>query len=498
MIYPDFKKFREWCSSSKMVPVCLEMEGDTETPITLFQKLCKSKNSYLLESVEGGEKWGRYSYIGRNPFMTIRSQGNKVVVNKGNEVIIRTGKALKIIKEIMGDFKTPQIGFLPDFTGGAVGYVGYDVIRDYENLPNVNPDDLKMPDVHLLMTREVIVFDHVRQKVIIIVNVPVSGDPEKMYRDGIDRLDAVRKELLENTPVSGEDRDFPGKMVREYSSNESKQEFMQKVLRAKEYIRNGDIFQVVLSQRLKIRTRVRPFKAYRILRSLNPSPYLFYLDFGDYCLVGSSPELLVKVEGDVVETCPIAGTRPRGRTAEEDMRYAQELLNDEKELAEHLMLVDLARNDIGKIARFGTVEVNRFQYIQKYSHVMHIVSNVRGRMREDCDMFDALEACLPAGTVSGAPKVRAMEIIDELENRKRGVYAGAVGYLGFNGNMDTCIAIRTIIFKDRSAYIQAGAGIVADSDSEREYEETLRKARALMVTINKAEGMYHDCDNRQL
>lgn len=487
MIYPDFKRFKELSKTSTMVPVSQEIEGDLETPITLFKKLCEGKNTYLLESVEGGEKWARYSYIGRNPFMMIKGYGNEVIVNKGGKTIRKSGNVLEIIKMLMDDYKMPPVDDMPDFVGGAVGYIGYDVIRNYEKLENMNFDDIKMPDVHLLLAEELIVYDHVRQKIKIILNIPISSDLENLYKNGMDRLQRIIREIVENGCSMEEDQREKQEETQ-YMSNEKKEDFMKKVLKAKEYIRNGDLFQVVLSQRFQVKTEISPFKAYRILRSMNPSPYMFYIDFEDYQLVGSSPELLVKVKGDVVETCPIAGTRPRGKTLEEDKKFEEELLKDEKEVAEHLMLVDLARNDIGKISNFGTVHVNQFMQIQKYSHVMHIVSNVVGKIRDDCDMYDGLISCLPAGTVSGAPKVRAMEIIDELENRKRGVYAGAVGYLGFNGNMDTCIAIRSMIFKDKTAYIQAGAGIVADSNPESEYTETFRKAKALIETIKKGEG----------
>ncbi|QEK11757.1 anthranilate synthase component I [Crassaminicella thermophila] len=487
MFFPDFEKFKRLSKASKIIPISLEIEGDMDTPITLFKKLCKGKNVYLLESVEGGNKWGRYSYIGRNPIMIIKSYGNKVIVEKGDEVIEKEGNVLNILKNLMNDYKMFKIENMPDFTGGAVGYIGYDIVRNYEDLKNINFDDIKMPDIHLLLTDEVIVYDHVKQKINIVINTQTNGNIKERYKEGINRLKSIEKEILENDFYNTNDkRSGLGKV--EYSTNETKEEFIKKVLKAKEYIRNGDIFQVVLSQRLKVRTEIDSFKAYRTLRSLNPSPYMFYIDFGEYQMIGSSPELLVKLKEDFVETCPIAGTRPRGKSIEEDEKYIKDLLNDEKERAEHLMLVDLARNDIGKISKFGTVEVNQFMQIQKYSHVMHIVSNVIGKIRDEFDMYDALTACLPAGTVSGAPKVRAMEIIDELESNKRGVYAGAVGYLGFNGNMDTCIAIRTIIFKDNIAYIQAGAGIVADSNPESEYEEILRKAKVLIETIEKEEG----------
>ncbi|MTI65302.1 MAG: anthranilate synthase component I [Firmicutes bacterium] len=482
----DYKRFLELSKDSKMVPIFLEIEGDMETPITLFKKLCNDKNSYMLESVEGGHKWGRFTYIGRNPFMTIKCYGNDVKIYKEDEVIKRNGNPVEVIKEIMKEYKMAQVDKISDFVGGAVGYIGYDIIRNYENLERINLDDIKMPDVHLLLTKELIVYDHLKQKIIIIVNVDIEGILEKIYTNAVKRLHEINGEILKKK-VSF-DRGMNGELDdNRYLSNETKESFMKKVLKAKEYIKNGDIFQVVLSQRLKVKTKIDPFKAYRKLRSLNPSPYMFYINFGEYHLVGSSPELLVKVNGDDIETCPIAGTRPRGESIKEDEKYMKELLEDEKERAEHLMLVDLARNDIGKVSKFKTVNVSQFMDIHKYSHVMHIVSNVQGKMRDDLDMYDGLIACMPAGTVSGAPKVRAMEIIDELEEEKRGVYAGVVGYLGFNGNMDTCIAIRTIIFKDDTAYIQAGAGIVADSDPESEYKETLRKAKALKEAI-KVEG----------
>lgn len=403
----------------------------------------------------------------------------------------KSGNSIDIVKTIMTDYKSPQIEGMPDFIGGAVGYVGYDIIRNYEKLQNINKDDIEVPELHLLLTKELVVYDHVKQKIKIIVNVPISDNVEQVKRLFLKakvKLKDIKRDIEGNTCSMDRSIGSDGQQLA-YESSETKESYMEKVIKAKEYIRNGDLFQVVLSQRLQVETNLDPFKAYRTLRSLNPSPYMFFINFGDYQVVGSSPELLAKVDGNHIETCPIAGTRPRGVSKEADEKYAKELLNDEKELAEHLMLIDLARNDIGKVSKFGTVEVNQYMEIQKYSHVMHIVSNVIGEKREDYDMYDVLISCLPAGTVSGAPKVRAMEIIDELESRKRGLYAGAVGYLGFNGNMDTCIAIRTMIFKDCVAYIQAGAGIVADSNPESEYEETLRKAKALMETIMIAEGV---------
>lgn len=485
MIYPKFEEFKRLADCSSVIPISLEVEGDTETPITLFKKLCGMKDSYLLESVEGGEKWGRYSYIGRKPFMKIICYGQTVSVIRGKEHICSRGKPLELIKAYINGIKMAFVENMPDFSGGAVGYIGYDVIRNYEQLGPLNQDDLQIPDVCLLFAEEVIAYDHIKQKIKMIRLLTVGENLEKCYQEGCARLYQIQEEILQKTLPSSETMEEavqPGS----YQSTESKESFMEKVEKAKTYIRNGDIFQVVLSQRLQVDTKVNPFHAYRSLRSLNPSPYMYYFDFGDYQVAGSSPELLTKVKDGCIETCPIAGTRSRGRDRIEDEAYARELLEDEKEVAEHLMLVDLARNDIGKVSAFGTVAVNQFMEIQRYSHVMHIVSNVVGRLKEGRDMYDGLTACMPAGTVSGAPKIRAMQMIDELETRKRGLYAGAVGYFGFNGNMDMCIAIRTILFKENRAYIQAGAGIVADSDPEKEYEETLRKAEALLATLYNA------------
>lgn len=485
MIYPDMKEFCRLGSSSKMVQISLEMEGDTETPITLFKKLCGLKDSYLLESVENGTKWGRYSYIGRKPFMKMVCHGQEVAVIRGDETIYTQGKVLELVKSYMDDLGMAPIDEMTDFNGGAVGYIGYDIIRDYEKLGKMNEDDLKIPDAYLIFAEEVIAYDHMKQKITVFLNMAVSENPEENYKEGKERLYKIKEEIIKSQMAS-DDKCEDCTQEADYRSTETRRSFAEKVQKAKEYIKNGDIFQVVLSQRLQIRTKIHPFDAYRSLRSINPSPYMYYFDLGDYHVAGSSPELLVKVKAGQIETCPIAGTRPRGKDESEDEVLAKELLMDEKELAEHLMLVDLARNDLGKVSDFGTVLVNQFMDIRKYSHVMHIVSNVIGELRADCSMHDGLVACMPAGTVSGAPKVRAMEIIDELEDIKRGLYAGAVGYFGFNGNMDMCIAIRTILFKENMAYIQVGAGIVADSEPEKEYEETLRKAEGLVETIRRA------------
>ncbi|WP_432662872.1 anthranilate synthase component I [Wukongibacter baidiensis] len=488
-------KIKEIFKSSKLAVLSTEIEEISETPVSLFRKLCNKGKCYLLESAETVDKWGRYSYIGRKPFIEVRGYGNEVYIYGKNQLIEKTGNPLGIVKDLMKEYKMPFIDNMPDFIGGAVGYIGYDIIRNYENLSNVNHDDIELPDIHLLFMEEIFIYDHLLEKVLIVFNLPLSPCTKDIDEVILDRLQSIREEISVDDYILKDNQEMQTKEFR-YRSNETKETFMDKVLNAKEYIKSGDIFQVVVSQRLQIETNTRPFDVYQTLRDINPSPYMFYLEFNEYSLVGSSPEMLCKVKEGRVETCPIAGTRPRGKTPEEDIALADELLRDEKELAEHLMLVDLARNDIGKISKFGSVELTNYMEIQRYSHVMHIVSNVTGSLRKDLDMFDSLVSCLPAGTVSGAPKIRAMEIIDELESSKRGAYAGAVGCIGFDGNMDTCITIRTIVFTENNAYIQAGAGIVADSDPESEYLETLRKAKALMEAIKITEEDLHGSNNR--
>lgn len=482
MIYPTFQQFKDLRRKYKMIGISMEIAGDTETPITLFKKIGGGGNSYLLESVEGGEKRGRYSYIGRNPFMIIKAYGRKTFIQEGDETCIQEGNPLELIRKIMEDYKAPYMEKMPDFTGGAVGYIAYDMARNYLELTQTKEDDIQLPDLHLILTKEVIVYDHVKQKIIIIVNSLLKGEEKGVYKMAVERLKEIEREIFFKELSLNQEENQQISPI-EYCSNETKETFMKKVDIAKEYIKKGEIFQVVLSQRLQINTELNAFEVYRNLRSVNPSPYLFYIDFNQYQIIGSSPEIMVKVKEKKVKICPIAGTKPRGKTLEEDERLMAELLQDKKEIAEHLMLVDLAREDIKKISKQGTVKIEEYMDICKYSHVMHIVSNIVGELKEDYDMYDALIASLPAGTLSGAPKVKAMEIIDELENKKRGFYGGAVGYLGFNGNMDTCIAIRSILFKDKKAYLQAGAGIVADSNAEEEYKETQRKLAALVETL---------------
>lgn len=483
-MYLDYEEFKRLNRKRKIACISLEIDGDIHTPISLFKGLCKGEKTFLFERVEEESNGRRYSYIGRNPFIEIIACGDQITITKEDEIINKKGDILRILQEIMDEYNMVPVEEMEYFTGGAVGFIDYDSIKNIYGVENVNRDSIKTPDSHLLINKDIIIYDHLRQKIKIVTNIKIKNSLKETYDEGLLKLEQIKKEIVEiKFSPEKETKSIFEKV--EYTSNETKESFMEKVLKAKEHIKNEEILQVVLSQRFNLNTKINPFRAYKRLRTLNPSPYMYYIDFGSYHVVGSSPETLVKVNKDIVETCPIAGTRPRGKNLEEDKYYEKDLLQDKKERAEHLMLVDLSKEDIGKISEKGTVEVNKFMQIQKYSHVMHIVSHVIGKIKKDSNIYDALRICAPAGTVSGAPKLRALEIIEELENEKRGIYAGAIGYFGFNGNMDTCIAIRTIVFKDGMAYIQAGAGIVQDSKPENEYKETLRKAKALIECIRK-------------
>lgn len=489
MIYPSLEEVKTLSCKYNIIPVSMEVYADMETPISIFKRFEDSKFCFLLESVEGGEKWARYSFIGRNPFLIAKSHGQKTEIEEksGNKRVLE-GNPLFILKELMDSYKGAPVPKLPRFNGGAVGFFGYDLVRHSESLPNVPEDDLNLPESHFMFMDEIIVFDHLKQKIHIVVNMHMNGNVERTYNSAVTRLKDIYREII-SSRWKIEDRfkpDFDKKNTGfSFRSNITKEKFCENVEKAKQYIRNGDIFQVVLSQRLEADTDQNPFNVYRVLRIINPSPYMYYLKFNDYSLVGSSPEMLVRVEDKNIETCPIAGTRKRGATKQEDEELEKDLLADEKEIAEHMMLVDLGRNDIGRVSEFGSVKVRDLMHIEKYSHVMHIVSNVQGTLKEEKTAFDGLISVLPAGTLSGAPKIRAMEIIDELESTKRGTYGGAIGYLSFNGNLDSCITIRTILFKGKKAYVQAGAGIVADSVPEKEYEETINKAMALLKALEE-------------
>jgi anthranilate synthase component 1 len=500
MTKPELQEVLRLAEEYNLIPVSRTLLADTETPIRVFQHFYEEPYAFLLESADGGVNLARYSFIGTDPFMVIRGKKGKMTVElKDGSRTTLEGRPIETLRELLAQYSSPNIPDLPRFTGGAVGYFGYDLLQYYEKLPAHRRDDLNMDDIEFMFCDQVIAFDHVKHQIKIIANVhiPEGADREavcRAYEETVQRIEQTAAKL--QSPLPNErmiTQNIPDKVeLGEVRSNVTKEQFMANVEKAKEYIRAGDIFQVVLSQRFEIDAKVSPLHVYRVLRMVNPSPYMYVLKLRDEVIVGTSPELLVRVEGDRVATRPIAGTRPRGATPEEDVRLEKELLADEKERAEHLMLVDLGRNDIGRVSEYGTVRCDDFMVIERYSHVMHIVSNVSGKLRQDKDFFDAFISCLPAGTVSGAPKLRAMEIIAELENEARGAYAGAIGYLGFSGNLDSCITIRTIIFKNGKAYVQAGAGIVWDSVPANEYEETVNKAKALLSAIRTAEMLFDE------
>lgn len=489
MYHPTLEEFKEKAKQGNLIPVYREILADMETPVSAFRKIGQGRYAFLLESVEGGEKMGRNSFLGSEPFAVFESKGRAVKITRDGQTETRTlapgEDPLAALKTLLQDYRfVPQPG-LPRFCGGAVGYIGYDAVRFFEQLPELAEDDLDLPDCILVLTDTCLIFDHARHRLKVLSNACVNGDPEKAYQQAIQKIEALIAKLNGPMPQSAGTN---GLAQGELRRNMTPEQFREKVLRAKEYISAGDCIQVVLSQRLSRKVGCDSFDLYRALRSLNPSPYMYYLTYGDVKIIGSSPERLVSEEDGVVITRPIAGSRRRGDSAEQDRRISAELLADEKERAEHIMLVDLGRNDLGRVCEPGTVEVDELMGIEKYSHVIHIVSNVRGKLREGCDQFDVLRACFPAGTLSGAPKVRAMEIIEELEPTRRGPYGGAIGYFSFSGNMDTAITIRTIVVKDDEAHIQVGAGIVADSDPQREYEEcAVIKAGAMLKAIELAE-----------
>ena len=448
--------------------------------------------SFLLESVEGGDKWARYCFLGCGPSIIIETKGSTVTIrNNGVEQKKSLGETivpLSVLKEILSQYQPVDMPGLPRFSGGAVGFISYDMVRYFENLPDQTEDDLDIPDSIFVITDTLLIFDNVNQTIKVVSNAHTEGrDLEEVYKETIAKIDALENKLRQ--PVLQSSEGISGSSVDEdplIESNFAKEHFKEAVLKAKRYIHEGDAIQVVLSQRLRFDIQHDPFTIYRALRTINPSPYMYYLNFEDIQVVGSSPEVLVRLEGDQVEVRPIAGTRKRGTNEDEDRFLEKDLLQDEKELAEHIMLVDLGRNDLGRVAQISSVEVNEKFTIERYSHVMHIVSNVRGKLKKGLDCFDVLKAAFPAGTVSGAPKIRAMEIIDELEPTRRGIYAGAVGYISFSGNMDTAIAIRTLVVKDQVGYLGVGAGIVADSVPESEFEETMNKGRAMLKAIGLA------------
>ncbi len=489
MVSPDLTGFEDLSRDHNVIPVFREISIDYDTPVSLFDKVSGGDYAFLLESLEGGERWGRYSFIGFRPFLLVKTRGRQVTTeDKSGSRSRQVENPIDFLRNLMKQYHVAEIPGLPRFSGGAVGYMGYDMVRFVERLPETLGDTAGFHDSVFMFPEVLLCVDNLKQSLRIIVNAVM--DPETSPRDSYEKACSIIEGVIRRVR-RGIDYPEPdiGNLSHVRLEPEVPQErFEQMVERAKEYIRAGDIIQVVLSQRFSGRSRIPTFELYRAVRRINPSPYLYYLKLGDEVLVGSSPEILVRLTGEEIELRPIAGTRPRGRTAEEDLAHERELLKDPKERAEHVMLVDLGRNDVGRVAEMGTVNVRDFMVIERYSHVMHIVSSVTGRLRKGLDMFDVFKACFPAGTVSGAPKIRAMEIIEELEHVRRGPYAGAVGYLGFSGSMDLAIAIRTLCQKADMLYLQAGTGIVADSVPENEWIETLNKGRALMRAVEDVQA----------
>jgi anthranilate synthase component 1 len=491
--HPTFEQFVELARDASLVPVYRQLVGDTLTPVSAFCKIQEGEWAFLFESVVGGERMGRYSFLGSGPFLRFQAYEGRVQIHQPGAAQplteLQHPDPLRLLEEKLAAYRAPSIPGLPRFCGGAVGYAGYDTVRYVERLPNPPPDDRQLPDLCFAFYDRMVIFDHINKTIAAVAHAHV--DPKDLrgsYQKACHRVDRLVERLQQGVAdLQLTDIAPVGEVGMPYRSNFEPAAFEDAVCKCKEYIKAGDIFQVVLSQRLQVETKARPFDIYRTLRVVNPSPFLFYLKAGPICLVGSSPEIMVRVEGDRATIRPLAGTRRRGKTEEEDERLAAELIADPKERAEHIMLVDLGRNDIGRVARYGTVQLSDVLTVERYSHVMHLCSTVTGRLQPGKSAFDALRAGLPAGTLSGAPKVRAMEIIDELEPHRRGPYGGAVGYVDFSGNMDTCIALRTLVLKGQTAYLQAGAGIVADSVPETEREETLNKARGLLRALEMAE-----------
>ena len=481
-VRPTLEELRGARPAGRQVPLVHTYIADCETPVSAFLKLRTDGPCFLLESAEEGQRLGRYSMIGIDPQGVIcgRDGTLQITYADGRVEPLDAGDPFGAVQDVVDRVQMAEPSQELAFAGGAVGYFGYDLVRTVEHLPNVPDDDRDLPDLLMLITGPVVQFDHLRRSLTIVMPCSLEGDLDVAYAAAVAAIERIVATLAGPVPDQAP-RDAP--RVGDVRSNATEQVFCDAVESVREYVFAGDAFQVVPSQRFGVQHNLDPFAIYRGLRAINPSPYMFFLQFDECSLVGSSPEMLVKVSEGNVETRPIAGTRPRGETLAEDRDLADELLADPKERAEHVMLVDLGRNDVGRVARFGSVKLSDVMVIERYSHVMHITSNVTGELRPELDAFDALKACLPAGTVSGAPKVRAMEIIDELEPHRRGPYAGAVGYIDYAGNMDTCIALRTLVVKENDAYVQAGAGIVADSDPESEYQETLNKARGLLLAI---------------
>lgn len=495
MYYPTLQEFQVKAKQGNTIPVYRSILADMETPVSAFYKLMPDDFAFLLESVEGGEKVARYSFLGSQPSILFQSKGNEVTIEdfgKREKVVKEYEDPLSALEELMQQYQPVSVDGLPEFHGGAVGYMTYDMVRFVEELPDTNEDELQVPDCFFMIADTILIFDHVNHQIKVVANAHIDGDVETAYTDAIAKIDSLVEKLTSTSKVltvkSLDDRsDSDVETVPDPPSNFTKSDYEEVVRRAKEYIAAGDIIQVVPSQRFSRPVSVDSFDIYRALRVVNPSPYMYYLKYDSFEIVGASPEMMVRVEDGLVQTVPIAGTRPRGKTDDEDRELEEELISDPKERAEHVMLVDLGRNDLGRVCEYHSVEVTDLMIVEKFSHVMHIVSHVIGRLRENLTAFDVIRACLPAGTLSGAPKIRAMEIIEELEPTRRGTYGGTVGYFSFSGSADTAITIRTAVIKDGIAYVQAGGGVVADSIPENEYYETISKAWAMLTAIEMAQ-----------
>jgi len=483
MIRPNLPDFLQLARDATLIPVVKSVSADLLTPVSAFLSVAEREPyAFLLESVEGGEKIGRYTFLGVRPYMRLSGSGNQVVLERGRRRESRSGGAIAALRDVLRQHVPAKLAGLPPFTAGAVGYFAYDTVRSLERLPSIAADDLHVPDCVLMFFDRLLAFDHVRHQIHIIASADVSKEKARdAYAHAVRDIERLEKKLARGVsrrslaPASSK----PDRKIRPASTT-TRAQFISAVKKAKEYIAAGDVFQVVLSQRLTFGRGAAPFDIYRSLRTVNPSPYMYFLRMGEITVLGSSPEMLVRVAGKKLDYRPIAGTLPRSADEQEDLRLEEKLKNDEKERAEHVMLVDLGRNDLGRVSEYGSVKVRDLMYVERYSHVMHLVSAIEGTLRSELDALDAFTACFPAGTLTGAPKVRAMEIIEELEPVRRGVYGGSVLYADFAGNLDSCIAIRTMLIKGRHAYVQAGAGIVADSVPEREYDESLNKAQALV------------------
>ena len=489
MAHPDYKEFTRLAGQATLVPVVKSVMADLLTPVSAFLNVAaREPEAFLLESVERGERIGRYSFLGARPYMQIRARGQEVEIRHGKRIELRQGKVLETLKQLLREHRPVTVPGLPPFTAGAVGYFAYDTIRQFEDIGQHAKDDLSLPDCTLMFFDRLLAFDHLQHKIHIIASADVTREkPRQAYDRALADIENLETKLAAGLRAvhwrKANARPLAKLQVR---SSTSQRRYVQSVERCKEYIAAGDIFQVVLSQRLEFTPGVAPFDIYRSLRAVNPSPYLYFLRMGETQVVGSSPEMLLRVSGRKLEYRPIAGTRPRGRDEGEDERLEKAMLADEKERAEHVMLVDLGRNDLGRVSEYGSVQVRDLMYVERYSHVMHIVSALEGKLREGLDALDAFAACFPAGTLSGAPKVRAMQIIEELEPVRRSIYGGSVLYADFAGNLDSCIAIRTMLMQGKKAYLQAGGGIVADSDPQREFEESMNKAKAVLRAVELA------------